>query len=182
MASGPLAPLFIPWIDYLIGGSCSGQRIHLAQGQESFSHLVGVTCARTHLSWSLLDPMAALSPWLPPLSVFLREKPFFPNSCLLNECFIWATSCRWCSHSPAAGMDWETPGTGTRDLRLESPNSPGKFWGAEPTSPPCWPLHHLELITCTCGNLLGCSFPCWVVPPAAAEGLELLLQGPAFGI
>lgn len=53
--------------------------------------------------------------------------------------------------------------------------------GVEPTSPNHWLLHHLELLTCTCGNLLERSFLCWEVPPAAAEGLELPLQGPDLG-
>lgn len=46
------------------------------------------------------------------------------------------------------------------------------FGGFEPASPPRWLLHHLELTACTCQNLLECSFTCWELPPAAAEGLE----------
>lgn len=57
------------------------------------------------------------------------------------------------------------------------------FGGFEPASPPRWLLHHLELTACTCQNLLECSFTCWELPPAAAEGLECPpLQGPGFGI
>lgn len=85
--SGPVAPLFIPWIDYLIGGGCSGQRIDLAQGHECFAHLAGVICARTHLSCcSLLGSSAA--PSLLAASAFLVFKGKIPFSlipvCLMN--------------------------------------------------------------------------------------------------
>lgn len=53
--------------------------------------------------------------------------------------------------------------------------------GFEPTSPPRWLLHHLALISCTCQNLLECSFTCWEIPAAAVEGLEPPFQGPGFG-
>lgn len=35
--------------------------------------------------------------------------------------------------------------------------------------------------TCTCWNLLECSFTCWELCPGAVEGLEPPLQGPGFG-
>lgn len=197
MGPGPLALLFIPWIDYLIGGGCSGQRIYLAQGEESFTHLAGthlscslpdpscppshlaeITCARTHLSWSLLDPMAALSPRLPPLSLFLREKPFsLILVCLMNV-----------SPGPGDAPTYLQLGWIGKHLELAQETQDWNpqthlenFGGVESTSPPRWLLHHVALITCTCQNLLECSFTCWEIPAAAAEGLELPFQGPGFG-
>lgn len=145
--SGPVAPLFIPWIDYLIGGGCSGQRICLAQGHESFIHLAGVTCARTHLSCSLLGPVAA--PSLLAASAFLVFKGKTPFS-LIPVCLMNVSP----GPHPIPPHPGDAPtylGRIGKHLELAQETQDWSFQthlknfgGFEPASPPCWLLHHLE--------------------------------------